>query len=135
MDEKNNTERIIHDNGKFAMMEVVPLDLTPAEPSENEEPADTAVPAITPEQAAALKETLNKIAEVFTQIWEGIAATFNKISEGIANLHKYSDAHLHTVCDNPKHWHLYKHAKKLRTRKKYRNKLKRLVDEFYSDHT
>ena len=97
--------------------------------------ADDNKPAITPEQAAAMKETLKKIAEAFTRILEGIAATFAKISEGLANATKYSDAHLRTACDNPKHWHLYKNAKKLRTRKKYRNRLKRLVNEYYSDHT
>lgn len=134
MAEKNNTERIIYDNGKFAAVEVVPLDLTPAKLPENEEPADTE-PVITPEQVAEIKEKLKKLAEAFTRIREGIAAAVAKINKGLAEMVRYSDAHLHTVCDNPKHWHLYKNAKKLRTRKKYRNKLKRLVDEFYSDHT
>lgn len=83
---------------------------------------------ISPEQAAAivesLKPTIEKLKQAFRQIGEQLAQTFKKIVEAAhKSADEYMDNLLYCANDNPKWWHLYKHAKKWRTRKKYRKKL------------
>ena len=83
---------------------------------------------ISPEQAAAivesLKPTIEKIKQAFRQIGEQLTQTFKKIVVAARkSADEYMDNLLYCANDNPRWWHLYKHAKKWRTRKKYRNKL------------
>ena len=83
---------------------------------------------ISPEQAAAivesLKPTIEKLKQAFRQIGEQLTQTFKKIAENMRkNMDMCIDTMLYNANDNPKWWHLYKHAKKWRTRKKYRKKL------------
>ena len=91
--------------------------------------------AIAPEQWAKLTESFKLIGEAFNLALGAAAETCAKIIAGLAHVYIYSDAMLAAACDNPKHWHLYKHSKKLRVRKKYRNELKRLVDEKRNNQT
>ena len=62
----------------------------------------------------AFKILVEKIAEAFQPIMEKIGAFFSDLHESL----------LHSVA-TPKEWHYYKHARKWRTRKKYRNRLER----------
>lgn len=50
-----------------------------------------------------------------------VAGEFAKIAA--ESLSKFMDAMLYSVNAHPKWWHLYKHAKKYRVRKKYRKRL------------
>ena len=68
-------------------------------------------------QAAALVTALKEVVDISTTAVKKIVDVFT----GICN--EICDAFLYAAADNPKDWHYYKHAKKLRTRKKYRNKL------------
>lgn len=125
-------------NGSFPELE------TAGELPEEAEPLPT-VPesmeltlTLTPKQQEAIK----KAADLMAKVWETVKAVLDQLKErarsiweqvcelyahaklaaskGINNL---MDAMLYATNDNPKHWHLYKHAKKYRTRKKYRNRL------------
>ena len=85
-----------------------------------------------PEQAAAImaraKPVIDKVFNVVTQVLrdfsEWAAGVIKKAAEAIRrNVDAYMDALLYTANTHPKWWHLYKHAKKARTRKKYRRRL------------
>ena len=75
----------------------------------------------TPEQAEAIakaiKEIFDKAAKTFQQVVEA-AKKVAEIAEKKAA--KFIEAELYYANDNPRWWHLYKNAKKARTRKKYR---------------
>ncbi len=112
--EEKNTPSTIYENDKFAMVEIVPLDLTDADPVE--EVPEVVRPTtgeeatfectFTPESAAALAEMMKPAIDM---AW-GMAITLFLVESM-----------------NPKWWYLYKHAKKRRVRKKYRNRLVREV--------
>lgn len=67
----------------------------------------------------SLVAAVEQVVETVKEVWFKIFKIISKA--GFTLL----DAVLWAVNDNPKYWHYYKHAKKLRTRKKYRNKLLR----------
>ena len=93
---------------------------------------------LTPEQQEAIKKAadlmekvwktvkavLDQLKEIDRTIWEQVCELYAQAelaaSKGINNL---MDAILYAANDNPKWWHLYRHAKKYRTRKKYRRLL------------
>lgn len=92
----------------------------------------TLEPTFGPEQAAAImaraKPVIDKVFNVVTQVLrdfsEWAAGVIKKAAEAIRrNVDAYMDALLYTANTHPKWWHLYKHAKKARTRKKYRRRL------------
>lgn len=68
-------------------------------------------------------EVIPKVAQAFDGI---VAAISNLVNDTIprlmAALAPYTDEELRKGCNSPKEWHLYKHAKKFRTRKKYMNR-------------
>lgn len=66
-----------------------------------------------------LVAAVEQVVETIKEVWHKVYKVISKVS------YTMLDAVLWAVNDNPKHWHYYKHAKKLRTRKKYRNKLLR----------
>ena len=87
---------------------------------------------ITPDTAAAILDAiqpaalrfLEAVAKAAVEAWEWLkrgAAKAAKIAARWAD--KCMDAMLYNANDRPKWWHLYKHAKKRRTRKKYRRLL------------
>ena len=92
---------------------------------------------LTPEQIEILVEALvpaiQRIAEVVSDLFEEIVAVIKHMADasGIAyeTMNKVVDAMLYSAADNPKHWHLYKRAKKARTRKKYKRLLMRQLCE------
>ena len=94
-----------------------------------------AAAGLTPEQIAFVEATKKAYAHL-CECWGIAAGWVNEWAAGAAELLKkafqcsdLTDAELFAACDNPKHWHLYKNAKKLRTRKKYRRKLERRLNE------
>lgn len=94
---------------------------------ENEKP-ESGKFTLSPETLNAFVETLNKIVDVSTQALSVVAEAFAEIGRKVSRQLKVFgtglvDELLYEANDNPKYWHLYKHAKKARTRKKYRNKL------------
>ena len=105
--------------------------------SAEELPEISAELELTPEQikmlAEALTPALQTIAEVVNKLFEHIAAVIKHMADasGIAyeTMNKVVDAMLYSAADNPKHWHLYKRAKKARTRKKYKRLLMRQLCE------
>ena len=94
---------------------------------ENEKP-EGGQPVLSEETINAFVETINKMVEVGTQALEVVAVAVAEIGRKVSRQLKVFgngvvDEILYRANDNPKWWHLYKHAKKARTRKKYRNKL------------
>lgn len=61
----------------------------------------------------AMKPAIANVAKVFARLLKNIRKTMNKIIDDM----------LYHANDNPKWWHLYKHSKKFRIRKKYRRRL------------
>lgn len=75
---------------------------------------------IAPEQMENIKATLMRIGQELTKI-------FRKVKEALAKqFNGLMDALLHSL-NKTKWWHLYKYSKKRRVRKKYRDKLMRLL--------
>ena len=107
-----------------------PGDIEPAE-TETEPEVQAVTPASieitlpkTSEQADYAKrlsewllEAAKEICQQFDILTESIRLNLNKTAE---NLY---DRLLYEANDNPRWWHLYKHAKKARTRKKYKRLL------------
>lgn len=84
--------------------------------------------SIGPKEAAAiakiLQPTIDCIVDLFKKLADWAVKALKKVAEITANtVKKYTDAMLHQANDHPKWWHLYKHAKKYRVRKKYRRRL------------
>lgn len=87
---------------------------------------------ITPDTAAAL---LDAITPQIVKFWESVKSWINEAAKALGKLmaaigkaaaeavNNLVDAMLYNANDRPKWWHLYKHAKKRRTRKKYRRLL------------
>lgn len=90
-------------------------------------------PGISPETLDALLTSGRQLIETLMPAIEQIAATAKQvfealaagIGEAIGSFDGFMDAALYAACEDPKHWHYYKHAKKARTRKKYRHRLER----------
>lgn len=87
---------------------------------------------LTPDTAAAL---LDAITPQIVKFWESVRSWANEAAKALGKLvaaigkaaaeavNNLVDAMLYNANDRPKWWHLYKHAKKRRTRKKYRRLL------------
>jgi hypothetical protein len=109
----------------------------PEEPTEKiDELADrilTNIPGISPETLDALLTSGRQLIEAIIPALEQIMAVAKQafealasgIGEAIGCFNGFTDAALYAACEDPKHWHYYKHAKKARTRKKYRHRLER----------
>lgn len=81
---------------------------------------------LTPEATEALERLAQAAREVCERILEAFRELAKELSKIWGNItDSFMDYMLWVVNDNPKWWHLYKHAKKRRTRKKYRNRLMR----------
>ena len=100
----------------------------PAEPKETMELTLTIGPdqakAIAQEVVKAVQPAIDyavKKAREFIDWAIQAAGEFAKIAA--ESLSKFMDAMLYSVNTHPKWWHLYKHAKKYRVRKKYRKRL------------
>ena len=82
---------------------------------------------LTPEQVATIVETLKPVFEELArkvrEFAEWIAEVLKQVAAAICKMAKFIEAELYFANDNAKWWHLYKHAKKARTRKKYRRRL------------
>lgn len=78
-----------------------------------------------PEQIKALyekcKEVIERVAQVIREVWARIVEICGPVIERFVN--EAVDALLRWTNDHPKWWHLYRYAKKARTRKKYRRRL------------
>lgn len=98
-------------------------------------PAEPA-PEISPEVAEAIervKEALLKIADAFREIIEKIAEALRPAIELIVEtVRKIWDAIARGLVPK-KWWHLYKHAKKRRIRKKYEKRIRERVLAFLSE--
>lgn len=87
---------------------------------------------LTPDTAAAL---LDAITPQIVKFWESVRSWVNEAAKALGKLmaaigkaaaeavNNLVDAMLYNANDRPKWWHLYKHAKKRRTCKKYRRLL------------
>ena len=103
----------------------------PDEPAEPEEAVELTL-TIGPDQAKAIAQEVVKTvrpaidyavkkAHEFTGWAIQTAGELAKLAA--ESLSKFMDAMLYSVNTHPKWWHLYKHAKKYRVRKKYRKRL------------
>lgn len=102
-------------------------ELEPVHPDDVPEPPELTL-TFTPEQAAAIVETLKpafeELARIYREFAEWAAEVLRKVAAVAGErAAKFIEAELYFANDNPKWWHLYKHAKKARTRKKYRRRL------------
>lgn len=87
---------------------------------------------LTPDTATAL---LDAITPQIVKFWESVRSWVNEAAKALGKIaaaigkaaatavNNFVDAMLYNANDRPKWWHLYKHAKKRRTRKKYRRLL------------
>lgn len=83
---------------------------------------------ITPETAApflsAAQEMIERAKAAIQKLAEQLAEMARTAAQIVRDyVSKFVDALLYNANDHPKWWHLYKHAKKARTRKKYRRRL------------
>lgn len=83
---------------------------------------------IGPEGAAAITKTIKtafeQAAEAARKIMDAIVAAFKKAAAAAAKvMSDFMGSLLYKANNHPKWWHLYKHAKKYRVRKKYRKRL------------
>lgn len=74
--------------------------------------------------------TLKQFENIVDSVVPAISQAVKIVMETAAEIAAVIRPTVHNVMQctadaNPKYWHYYKHAKKLRTRKKYRNKLLR----------
>lgn len=103
----------------------------PDEPTEPEKTMELTL-TISPDQAKAIAQEVVKTvqpaidyaaqkAREFIDWAIQVAGEIAKIAA--ESLSKFMDAMLYSVNAHPKWWHLYKHAKKYRVRKKYRKRL------------
>lgn len=114
-------------------------DTQQAEHPPDDEPAELRNPptmdltiTLTPDTAAAL---LDAITPRIVELWESVKSWINEAAKALGKfmaaigkaaaeaVNNLVDAMLYNANDHPKWWHLYKHAKKRRTRKKYRRLL------------
>lgn len=105
----------------------------------DDEPAELRSPptmdltlTLTPDTASAL---LDAITPQIVKLWESVKSWVNEAAKALGKIaaaigkaaatavNNFVDAMLYNANDRPKWWHLYKHAKKRRTRKKYRRLL------------
>lgn len=78
---------------------------------------------ITPEQFENAKAAVVRCAQALVEMWRRVRAQLLK------NMAKFMDGLLYAANTNPKWWHLYKHSKKRRVRKKYRDRLMRQLNQ------
>ena len=105
-------------------------ELIAADKQREEKPPDSMTLEIT-----ITKETAPAFLQVAQEVIERAAQAIQKFGEWLLeavrtaarivreSVDKFVDAMLYKANDHPKWWHLYKHAKKARTRKKYRRRL------------
>lgn len=91
------------------------------------EPADLTKDALTAEAlrpiVEALSESIAKVIEAITPVFEEFARAVSSAIKVITERFEVIwDALLHSVATR-KEWHLYKYAKRYRTRKKYKRRL------------
>lgn len=90
-------------------------------------------PDVTPDQINELTEKVAECRRISAETLDNLLVGFKKLLEALSNcirnvissINGLYDASLNAACENPKHWHFYKHAKRLRTRKKYLHRLQR----------
>ena len=119
------------DGQPFDGIKEIELEPTPDdEPAESLRTADTLTLelTLTPEQAAAVvavvKPVIDTIVQALREFADWAADVFRKVTAATAKTASdLVDSLLYTANEHPKWWHLYKHAKKARTRKKYRRRL------------
>jgi len=85
-------------------------------------------PDLDPEWVQQFVASIKRAAEILAEIFRKAAETFKQIANSLAecfgkNKDKLMDAAMLAASPPPKWWHLYKHAKKARVRKKYRRRL------------
>lgn len=109
----------------------------PDEPAEPEEAMELTL-TIGPDQAKAIAQEVVKTiqpaidyaAQKAREFIDWAIQTAGELAKLAAeSLSKFMDAMLYSVNTHPKWWHLYKHAKKYRVRKKYRKRLMRQLIE------
>lgn len=82
-----------------------------------------------PEQIKALyekcKEVIERVVQVIREVWARIMEICGPVIDWFVK--EATDALLKAANNHPKWWHLYRYAKKGRTRKKYKRLLMRQV--------
>ena len=86
--------------------------------------ADPVVQTTTPASIELTLPLTPEIYECLNKITKQLNEAFKKIKQKLVRNTEYLIDHLlYEANDNPRWWHLYKHAKKARTRKKYKRLL------------
>lgn len=123
------------DGQPFDGIKEIELEPTPDDESaESLRTADTLTLelTLTPEQAAAIvaaakpviDKAIDTIVQALREFTDWAADVLRKVAAATAKTASdLVDSLLYTANEHPKWWHLYKHAKKARTRKKYRRRL------------
>lgn len=85
-------------------------------------------PDADPEWVKQFIASMKRAAEILAEFFRKAVETIKRIAEALATTlrqrkDEFMDATMLAASPPPKWWHLYKHAKKARVRKKYRRKL------------
>ena len=118
---------VLYINGEpFKGLTDATLELEPANPDDVTIPAE--LPELTfkntPEGADAIVELLKSVHDKAVQALQQLLESMRNASSVVCEkASKLIEAEMYFANENPRWWHLYKHAKKARTRKKYRRLL------------
>ena len=115
------TDEVIPTNAELSGSFSAELTLTPEQQEQMRRVVETANAVY-----ETVKELLDRVIQAVRPIWERVCEMYRQ-AEGqiVINVSNLMDSLLYAANDNPKWWHYHKHAKKWRTRKKYRNMLMR----------
>lgn len=111
--------------------DIIAAELPGMDPDQGQALADAIAsikPDVDPEWAKQFIASIKRAAEILAEIFRKAAETFKQIENSLTKIFgkckdEFMDAAMLAASPPPKWWHLYKHAKKARVRKKYRRRL------------
>lgn len=82
----------------------------------------------------ALQQAVEAAVVMIERVTQAMEEVIKAITAAVAPLFRaLYDAYLKSMCDRPRWWHLYKHSKRLRTRRKYEHRLRRMAMNYLAD--
>jgi hypothetical protein len=95
-------------------------------------------PQLPQEQTDAIVTDLQQAVEAMVamtdEVTQDLVEIMRAATKAVAPLFRaVYDAYLKVMCDRPRWWHLYKHSKRLRTRRKYEHRLRQMAMDYLVD--
>ena len=73
-----------------------------------------------------LRAAVQRVSDAIKELADAILNAFREVAKKVFDcLKDFMNSIMHNCTDHPRWWHYYKHAKKWRTRKKYKHLLQR----------